>query len=155
MILLGLLLVAVAVAAAVILIVQNAHTITVHVFNSDYSVSAYWLALAGLAIMAVLALGLWAIRAGMAHRWRLRRERRELVKENRRLSERETALRERIPDQNAAGRAARTETVNTGTSGTGGAGATSADAGRGDTGRPEETFRSRVDESGRIPPQER
>ena len=97
MVLIGLLLVAAAVAAAIILVVQNNHSITVHVFNSDYNVAAYWLAIAGLAIMAVLALGLLAMRVGAAHRLRRRRERRELVKENRRLSEREASLRSRIP----------------------------------------------------------
>jgi cell division protein FtsB len=101
MVLIGLLLIAAAVAAAIILVVQNDHSITVHVFNSDYNVAAYWLAIAGLAIMAVLALGLWAMRAGAAHRLRRRRERRELVRENRRLSEREASLRSRIPDTSA------------------------------------------------------
>jgi uncharacterized membrane protein YciS (DUF1049 family) len=92
MVLIGLLLIAAAVAAAIILVVQNDNTIAVHVFDKDYNVSAYWLAIAGLAIMAVLALGLWAIRAGLAHRIRRRRERRELVRENRRLSERAAAV---------------------------------------------------------------
>lgn len=87
MVLIGLLLIAAAVAAAIILVVQNDGTITVHVFNSDYHMAAYWLAIAGLVIMAVLALGLSALRAGAAHRMRLRRERRELLRENRRLSE--------------------------------------------------------------------
>jgi hypothetical protein len=93
MILLGLLLMAAAVAAAIILVVQNDGTIRVHVFNSDYNMPAYWLAIAGLAIMAVFAVGWWLTRAGAAHSLRRRRERRDLVKENRRLSEREAALR--------------------------------------------------------------
>jgi membrane protein implicated in regulation of membrane protease activity len=88
MVLIGLLLIAAAVAAAIILVVQNDGTIAVHVLETDYNVAAYWLAIAGLAIMAVLALGLSAVRAGAAHRMRQRRERRELVQENRRLSER-------------------------------------------------------------------
>lgn len=92
MVLIGLLLIAAAVAAAIILVVQNDNTIAVHVFERDYDIAAYWLAIAGLAIMAVLALGLWAVRAGAAHRMRLRRERRELVRENRRLSERAAAV---------------------------------------------------------------
>jgi len=101
MVLIGLLLTAAAVAAAIILVVQNDSKITVHVFNADYHVAAYWLAIAGLAIMAVLALGLWAMRVGAAHRIRRARERRELVKENRRLSEREASLRSRLPSENA------------------------------------------------------
>ena len=94
MVLIGLLLIAAAVAAAIILVVQNDDTIAVHVFDTDYDVAAYWLAIAGLAIMAVLALGLWAVRVGAAHRIRRRRERRELVRENRRLSERAAAVNE-------------------------------------------------------------
>ncbi len=92
MVLIGLLLIAAAVAAAIILVVQNDGTITVHVFNADYHISAYWLAIAGLAIMAVAALGLWTLRVGAAHRMRLRRERRELLRENRRLSEQAAAM---------------------------------------------------------------
>ena len=92
MVLIGLLLIAAAVAAAIILVVQNDGMITVHVFNSDYQVHAYWLAIAGLAIMAVLALGLMALRIGTAHRVRRRRERRELLRENRRLSEQAAAV---------------------------------------------------------------
>jgi hypothetical protein len=118
MVLIGLLLIAVAVAAAIILIVQNDGTIVLHVFNSDYDVKAYWLAIAGLAIMAVLALGLWALRVGTAHRVRRRRERRELLRENRRLSEQAAAtpdpatsapLRRGTTDQAAAGGATATE----------------------------------------------
>lgn len=134
MVLIGLLLVAAAVAAAIILVVQNNDSITVHVFNADYHVAAYWLAIAGLAIMAVLALGLWAMRVGAAHRLRRRRERRELVKENRRLSEREASLRSRIPDANA------------------GASATDPAASRASTRPIEPTARSRVDDPRSTPP---
>ena len=94
MVLIGLILIAAAVAAAIILVVQNDGTITVHVFHADYHVAAYWLAIAGLVIMAVLALGLTAVRAGAAHRMRLRRERRELLRENRRLSEQAASMPE-------------------------------------------------------------
>jgi uncharacterized membrane protein YciS (DUF1049 family) len=138
MVLIGLLLIAAAVAAAIILVVQNDNTITVHVFDNDYNMSAYWLAIAGLAIMAVLALGLWAVRAGAAHRIRRRRERRELVRENRRLSERAAAL------------------DNTGTS------QPPANTGRvqpgpvagGASAAPPDPLRSRTDEPGRMPPAE-
>jgi uncharacterized membrane protein YciS (DUF1049 family) len=122
MVLIGLLLIAAAVAAAIILVVQNDGMITVHVFNSDYHMHAYWLAIAGLAIMAVLALGLMALRIGTAHRVRRRRERRELLRENRRLSEQAAAA----PAPRAA-------------SNTGGATAT-------------EPVRSRTDDPGSMPP---
>jgi membrane protein implicated in regulation of membrane protease activity len=140
MVLIGLLLIAAAVAAAIILVVQNDHTIAVHVFNTDYSVAAYWLAIAGLAIMAVLALGLWALRAGAAHRMRLRRERRELVRENRRLSERAATLNQSGTGQ---GSGPTTNRLRPGTA-PGGASAGS------DGAHPDHTG-SRVDEPGRRP----
>jgi hypothetical protein len=87
MILLGLILVAVAIAAGVVLVVQNANDIRVHVFATHYSVHAYWLAVAGLVIMAVFAIGLAMSRAGAARQRRLHRERRDLARENQRLSE--------------------------------------------------------------------
>lgn len=139
MVLIGLLLIAAAVAAAIILVVQNDSKITVHIFNADYHVAAYWLAIAGLAIMAVLALGLWAMRVGAAHRLRRRRERRELVRENRRLSEREASLRSRIPADNAG-------TVSTDP--VGGRSSTRTDGAH----AVEPTAGSRVEQPGRVPP---
>ena len=134
MVLIGLLLIAAAVAAAIILVLQNDGTIAIHVFNSDYHVAAYWLAIAGLAIMAVLALGLWAVRVGTALRMRRRRERRELVRENRRLSEQAATL-----DESGAGRGSRLR--HGATEPTGAHDATHA-----------EPVRSRTDEAGRTPP---
>ncbi|HEX8095320.1 hypothetical protein [Jatrophihabitans sp.] len=140
MVLIGLLLVAAAVAAAIILVVQNDHTIAVHVFDNDYNIAAYWLAIAGLAIMAVLALGLWAIRVGAAHRIRLRRERRELVRENRRLSERAATVNQTGADQSST-------RLRHGTTPAGGStaseGAHAADPSR-----------SRADDPHRVPPAE-
>ncbi|HST48646.1 hypothetical protein [Jatrophihabitans sp.] len=133
MVLIGLLLIAAAVAAAIILVVQNDGTITVHVFDADYHVAAYWLAIAGLAIMAVLALGLWTLRVGAAHRIRLRRERRELLRENRRLSERAATA----PDP-------------AGSSGRVGTGPVTGSHARSD-GAHAEPVRTRTDEPGRTP----
>jgi membrane protein implicated in regulation of membrane protease activity len=141
MVLIGLLLIAAAVAAAIILVVQNDGTIAVHVFDKDYNVAAYWLAIAGLAIMAVLALGLWALRVGMAHRLRLRRERRELVKENRRLSERAAAAQQ--PSGQRPG---------TGVSGTTAGGGTVGGATAASGGGHAEPVRSRQDDPHRMPP---
>lgn len=126
MVLIGLLLIAAAVAAAIILVVQNDGMITVHVFNSDYQMHAYWLAIAGLAIMAVLALGLLALRIGTAHRVRRRRERRELLRENRRLSEQAAATPAATPSRHPMGDTS---------------GATAA-----------EPVRSRTDDPGSMPP---
>lgn len=132
MVLIGLLLIAAAVAAAIILVVQNDGMIAVHVFNSDYHVHAYWLAIAGLAIMAVLALGLSALRVGTAHRVRRRRERRELLRENRRLSEQAAATPD--PATSAPLRRGAAEPTTTG-------GATAT-----------EPVRSRTDDPGSMPP---
>ncbi|HEY0168683.1 MAG TPA: hypothetical protein VGB75_16680 [Jatrophihabitans sp.] len=144
MVLIGLLLIAAAVAAAIILVVQNEEPITVHVFEYDYDVAAYWLAIAGLAIMAVLALGLLALRIGAAHRMRRRRERRELVKENRRLSERAATLDDPAAAQ-ASGRAHPGSTA---------AGASAPNAGvRTDSAATDPT-RARAEDSGRMPPAE-
>lgn len=144
MVLIGLLLIAAAVAAAIILVVQNDGTIAVHVFDNDYNVAAYWLAIAGLVIMAVLALGLWAIRAGAAHRMRLRRERRELVRENRRLSEHAATVDQTGPASGPVGPGT--------TAGGSTAGGASAPGGGGAHADP---LRSRADDPHRVPPAER
>jgi uncharacterized integral membrane protein len=86
MIVVGFILIAAAVAAAVILIVQNRGAINVHALGGSWHVDAYWLLVAGLVILAVAILGLVIIQTATAHVWRLRRERRELARENRRLS---------------------------------------------------------------------
>lgn len=155
MVLIGLLLIAAAVAAAIILVVQNDHTIAVHVFNNDYNIAAYWLAIAGLAIMAVLALGLWAMRVGAAHRLRLRRERRELVRENRRLSERAAAVDQPVAGQpsNRVGPGATAGGTTPGGMATGGTTAGGMPAGS--TAAHAEPVQSRVDDPGRVPPAER
>ena len=86
MIVVGFILIAAAVAAAVILIVQNQGAINVHALGGSWHVDAYWLLVAGLVILAAAILGLAIAQAATAHVWRLRRERRELARENRRLS---------------------------------------------------------------------
>jgi len=82
----GFILVAAAVAAGVILIVQNRGAIDVHALGGSWHVDAYWLLVAGLVILAVAILGLAIAKTAVALAWRLRRERRELARENRRLS---------------------------------------------------------------------
>jgi uncharacterized integral membrane protein len=86
MILIGFVLVAAAVAAAIILLVQNSGNITVHALGWHWHVPAFWLAIAGLAIMAVFVIGASAWRTAAARSRRIRRERRELARENQRLS---------------------------------------------------------------------
>ena len=86
MIVVGFILIAAAVAAAVILIVQNRGAIEVHALGGSWHVDAYLLLVAGLVILAAALLGLAIAQTATAHVWRLRRERRELARENRRLS---------------------------------------------------------------------
>ena len=86
MIVVGFILIAAAVAAAVILTVQNQRAINVHALGGSWRVDAYWLLVAGFVILAVAILGLVIAKTAAARVWRLRRERRELARENRRLS---------------------------------------------------------------------
>jgi type VI protein secretion system component VasK len=92
MIVLSLILVVIAVAAALILAMQNGQHIQLHVLGAHFSISAYWLAIAGLVIMAIFVVGVATWRAGARHATRRRRERRELTRENRRLTERNETL---------------------------------------------------------------
>jgi hypothetical protein len=72
MIVFGFALIIAAVAAAVILITQNADTLDVHALGQTWTISAYWLVVAGLIATAVAVLGLAMVRqAGVrAHRAR-------------------------------------------------------------------------------------
>lgn len=95
MIIVGLLLFAVAVAAAIILIAQNHGTVVdVHALGNTWQLHLYWVLVAGMVIVVVALLGLRAAGRGTGRARRLRRERsvlvREragLVQENERLSE--------------------------------------------------------------------
>jgi hypothetical protein len=88
MIIVGFLIFAVAVAAAIVAIVQN-RTAMVHVNGLGYSwdVHVYWVLVAGLVIAAVGFIGIAMMRAGAVHASRLRMERRGLKRENARLSD--------------------------------------------------------------------
>jgi hypothetical protein len=89
MIILGLLLLAAAAVAAVELIVANDNAqLTVHMWRWSWTVDAFWLAVAGAAILAAALLGLFLLKAGGKRERRMRRERRQLAKENRQLAER-------------------------------------------------------------------
>jgi uncharacterized integral membrane protein len=89
MIIVGLLLLAVAAVAAVELIVANDDApISVHMWRWSWTVDAFWLAVAGAAILAAALLGLLILKAGSKRQRRLRRERRQLARENRQLAER-------------------------------------------------------------------
>jgi hypothetical protein len=87
MFLVGLILFAAAVAAAIIGIVQTRHlVIDVHALGQTWTVHAYWVLVAGLIVAGVGLLGLAIMNRGAERSRRLRRERRALATENRRLS---------------------------------------------------------------------
>ncbi len=87
MIVLGIVLLAAAIATAIVLIAQNSTaTIDFHALGNTWNVHVYWALVAGMVIVLVALLGVAAMRAGTAHTWRARRERRELLAENRRLN---------------------------------------------------------------------
>ncbi|MBV9594032.1 MAG: hypothetical protein JO147_09630 [Actinobacteria bacterium] len=101
MIVIGLLLVAAAVAATVVLIAQNTSPeVTFKALGDTYTVHLYWVLVAGMVLLAVAAIGLSAMRAGTASSWRSRRERRQLAAENARLSKH---LRDAIPPMATTG----------------------------------------------------
>ena len=88
MIVLGLVVFAAAVAAAVILIAQNSDAmLNVHALGNSWNVHAYWLVVAGLVIAVVAIIALAMIRGGGARYRRLRREHRALVRDHERLAD--------------------------------------------------------------------
>ncbi len=103
MVLLGLILLAGAVVVAVELILANRAEISVTMWNQTWHLDKFWLAVAGAAILLVGLLGLALMRAGAARSWRIRRERRELAAENRRLNQHVAANEEILEPTSAAG----------------------------------------------------
>ena len=87
MIVLGLILVAAAVAVAVLLIAQSTMYITISSLGWHLTVHAYWLVVAGIVLTAAVLLGLTLVRGATARSVRLRRERRALAHENEMLAE--------------------------------------------------------------------
>jgi len=103
MFLVGLILFAAAVAAALIGIVQNRHlVIDVHALGQTWTVHAYWVLVAGLIVAVVGLLGLSIINRGAERSRRRRRERRALARENRRLSKLAADNRDDIASKRAA-----------------------------------------------------
>ncbi len=91
MVIIGFVLFAAAAVVAGALIVQNPGTVTVHAFTWSWDVDMRWLVVAGLGLAAIGLLGLAMMGAGSARHARLRRERRALAAENRRLADRASA----------------------------------------------------------------
>src|ERR1700760_1896987 len=89
MVVLGLVLLALAVATAIVLIAQNPDAMmTFHALGNTYTTHAYWVFVGGMVVLAVFAIGVSMMRSGAAHGARVRRERRDLAAENARLNER-------------------------------------------------------------------
>ena len=88
MIILGVLLLAAAAVAAIELILANHSQFTLHMWRWTWHFDAFWLAVGGAAILAVALLGLSMLKVSGGRARRLRRERRDLTSENRRLAER-------------------------------------------------------------------
>lgn len=100
MIVLGIILFAVAVAAAIVLIVQNrGDVVSVHALGNTWSVHLYWFLVIGLVIAAMALAGLAIMKAGSKRARRLRQERRSLSVQNERLNEQ--ILAERDPATHA------------------------------------------------------
>lgn len=94
MLVLGLLFLAAAAVAAVELIIANdTAQVTFHMWSWTWHFDAFWLAVIGAAIITVAWLGLAMMRMGSTHALRLRRERRELAKENAVLAQRARSAR--------------------------------------------------------------
>lgn len=90
MIIVGFIVVAAAVAAAVVLIGQNGNSaVDVHAVGHTWSVHLYWVFVAGFVVPLVALLGLGVLRRGIVRSRRRRRERAELLAEYERLSARE------------------------------------------------------------------
>lgn len=88
MFVLGLLVLAAVAVGSVELILANRQPMTVHMWNWTWHVDAFWLAVIGAALITAAWLALGAMRVGYAHSRRLRKERKELAEENKRLAAR-------------------------------------------------------------------
>jgi hypothetical protein len=98
MLVLGLLFLAAATVAAVELIIANdTAQVTFHKWNATWLFDAFWLAVIGAGIITVAWLGFAMMRVGSARALRLRRERRELAKENAMLAQRARGVRTAPP----------------------------------------------------------
>jgi hypothetical protein len=87
-IVIGFVVFAVAVAAAIVFIAQNQTAmVEVHGLGYTWNVHLYWVMVAGLVIAGVGLMGLAMMRSGAAHTARIRTERRGLERENARLSD--------------------------------------------------------------------
>lgn len=88
MIVIGFVIFAVAVAAAIVAIGQNQSAmVDIHGLGYTWNVHVYWVLVAGLVIAGVGWLGASMMRTGAAHAARMRVERRGLVRENARLND--------------------------------------------------------------------
>lgn len=88
MVVLGLLLFGVAVAAAVVLIAQNNDAMfTLHAIGNSWTLHVYWMLVIGLIIMAVGLIGVAIMQAGAVRYRRLRRTHDALIRDRERVSD--------------------------------------------------------------------
>lgn len=88
MIVIGFVILALAVAAAITAIAQNQSAmVEVHGLGYTWNVHLLWVFVAGLVVAFVGFIGIAMMRTGAAHAARLRSERRGLARENARLSD--------------------------------------------------------------------
>lgn len=88
MVVLGLLLFGVAVAATVVLIAQNNDAMfTLHALGNTWTLHVYWMLVIGLIIMAVGVIGLAIMQAGAVRYRRLRREHHAFIRDRERVAD--------------------------------------------------------------------
>jgi hypothetical protein len=88
MFVLGLLVLAAATVAGVELVLANRGPMDFHMWNWTWHFDAFWLAVIGAAIVTAAWLALGLMQMSFAHARRVRRQNRELARENRMLAER-------------------------------------------------------------------
>lgn len=88
MFVLGLLVLAAATVAGVELVLANRSPMDFHMWNWTWHFDAFWLAVIGAAVVTAAWLALGLMQMSFAHARRVRRENRELARENRMLAER-------------------------------------------------------------------
>jgi hypothetical protein len=88
MFVLGLLVLAAAAVAAVELVLANRGAVDFHMWNQTWHLDAFWIAVIGAVIVTAAWIALGLMQIAFAHARNVRRANRQLVAENRMLSER-------------------------------------------------------------------
>jgi uncharacterized integral membrane protein len=86
MVILGIIVLALAVAAVIVLIGANTGDVDVHALGGTWTVQVYWLVVLGVALTAAAMVGILLIVIGAARARKHRNQRRELERENKRMA---------------------------------------------------------------------